>query len=51
MWLTKDYFPKYENNFQAQYKKWAEDLNRHFSKDHLPDGQQAHENMLKLTNY
>ena len=28
-------------------KQWAEDLNRHFSKD----GQKAHEKMLNMANY
>ena len=30
--------------------KWAEDLNRHFFKEHT-DGQQAREKMLHITNY
>ena len=29
---------------------WAEDLNRHFSKEDT-DGQQAHEKMLNTANY
>ena len=32
-------------------QKWAEDLNRHFSKRRHPDGQEAHEKLLNITNY
>ena len=31
-------------------QKWAEDLNRHFSKEDI-DGQEAHEKMLNIANY
>ena len=31
-------------------KKWAEDPNRHFSREDT-DGQQTHEKMLNITNY
>ena len=31
-------------------QKWAEDLNRHFSKEDT-DGQEAHEKMLNITHY
>ena len=32
-------------------EKWAKDLNRRFSKEDEPDGQQIHEEMLNITNY
>ena len=35
---------------KIKIKKWAEDLNRHFSKRHT-DGQQAYEKMLNIDNY
>ena len=32
-------------------QKWAEDLNRHFSKKRHTDGQEAPEKLLNITNY
>ena len=32
-------------------KKWAEHLNRHFFKEDIIGGQEAHEKMLNITNY
>ena len=32
-------------------KKWAEDMNRRFSKRRHPDGQQAHEKMLNVASH
>ena len=32
-------------------KKWAEDMNRHFSKVRNADGQEAHEKLLNITHH
>ena len=32
-------------------KKWAEELNRHFSKRRCTNDQQVHEKMLNITNH
>ena len=39
------------NNRNNLLKKQAKDLSRHFSKKEHAGGQQAHENMLNISNY
>ena len=61
MQLTTDKPSKYTSssyrsiskNKKLNQKKWAEHLNRHFSKEERrhKDGQKAHEKMPLITNY
>ena len=50
--------PKYTSNSSSstsdkkkKVKKWAEEINIHFSKKSHADGQQTHEKMFNITNY
>ena len=44
----KNLYNSTPENQTVQFKKWAKDLNRHFSKE---DGQQTYEKMLNITNH
>ena len=50
MYKGKKHISKYK---KLNKKKWAEHLNRHFSKEEriTTDGQRAHEKMPLITNY
>ena len=51
--IVKTFNSKIYKQLNIKYKpirNWAEDLNRQFAKKN-PDGQQAHEKMLNITNY
>ena len=53
-WLISKMYKELQLNIKNPsnnpVKKWAEDLNRHFSKRHT-EGQQTHEKMLSITNH
>ena len=48
--ISKAYNQPTKKKTNNPTEKWAEDLNRHFSKENM-DGQQAHKKMLNITNY
>ena len=56
VWLVKSQVSSYHSTTtENPINKWAEDLNRHFSKKKKKKkdtgGQQAHEKMLNIVNY